>query len=224
MKPLVSFRWLPTVLCAVVAISSSVTSGQQASPPQENPPVQQTQKPEQTGPQSSEPSAPSSEASGTQKEAPSSAPPPASATPPAEQEKSEAQKPAPSNSKKSKPVARKTASKKRKPAAGAVGSSTDGKVVVRNGGAKDSSTQLTPGMTQEQQAHSRENTAQLLATTDSNLKTIAGRQLTDSQQSMLDQIHTYVRQSKAAAESGDLPRAHTLAYKAHLLSDELARK
>jgi hypothetical protein len=41
---------------------------------------------------------------------------------------------------------------------------------------------------------------------------------------MLDQIHTYVRQSKAASDSGDLTRAHTLAYKAHLLSDELIGK
>jgi len=64
----------------------------------------------------------------------------------------------------------------------------------------------------------------LLATTDSNLKTIAGRQLSDAQQSMLDQIHTYVRQSKDASDAGDLPRAHTLAYKAHLLSDELASR
>lgn len=77
-------------------------------------------------------------------------------------------------------------------------------------------------MSPEQELHSRENTAQLLATTDSNLKKVADRQLSSAQQSMLDQIHTYVRQSKDASDSGDLTRAHTLAYKAHLLSDELA--
>ena len=100
----------------------------------------------------------------------------------------------------------------------------DGKVVVRNGGAKDNTSQLSPGISKEQEQHDRENTNQLLTTTDANLKTVAGRQLNASQQSMLNQIHTYVSQSKAASSAGDLPRAHTLAYKAHLLSDELAKK
>lgn len=99
-----------------------------------------------------------------------------------------------------------------------------GKVVVRNGGAKDNSAQLNPAMTQEQAQHSKESTVQLLATTDANIKAVAGRQLSPAQQSMLNQIHAYLRQSKAASASGDLARAHTLAYKAHLLSDELARQ
>jgi len=41
---------------------------------------------------------------------------------------------------------------------------------------------------------------------------------------MLAQIHSYVNQSKAASDAGDLERANTLASKAHLLSDELAKK
>lgn len=102
--------------------------------------------------------------------------------------------------------------------------SQSGKVVVRNGGAKGDAPQLSPGMSQEQALHQRENTAQLLATTDANLKRIAGRQLTPAQQSTLDQIHSYLRQVKAASDSGDVARAHTLAFKAHLLSDELAGK
>lgn len=96
--------------------------------------------------------------------------------------------------------------------------------MVRNGGAKDNSVQLNPAMTQEQALHSKENTAQLLATTDANVKAVTGRQLSSAQQSTLDQIHAYVRQSRAASASGDLVRAHTLAYKAHLLSDELTRE
>ena len=99
-----------------------------------------------------------------------------------------------------------------------------GKVVVRNGGAKEGTPELAPGTTKEQQFHKRENTNQLLATTDANLKSVAGRQLSSAQQSMMEQIRTYMTQSKAAADSGDLDRAHTLAYKAHLLSDELAKK
>jgi hypothetical protein len=99
-----------------------------------------------------------------------------------------------------------------------------GKVVIRNGGAKEGSPQLAPGTSKEQELHKRENTSQLLATTDANLKSVAGRQLTPAQQSMMEQIRTYMTQSKAASDSGDLDRAHTLAYKAHLLSDELAKK
>jgi hypothetical protein len=102
--------------------------------------------------------------------------------------------------------------------------SQSGKVVVRNGGAKEGSPQLAPGMSEEQTQHNRENTNQLLATTDANLKRVAGRQLSPAQQSMLEEIRTYMTQSKAAASAGDLNRAHTLAYKAHLLSDELAKK
>jgi hypothetical protein len=108
---------------------------------------------------------------------------------------------------------------KKKPA-----KTTSGKVIVRNGGATEGTPQLSPGISQEQAAHNRDNTEQLLATTDANLKSVAGRQLTPAQQSMVEQIHAYVTQSKAAADAGDLGRAHTLAFKAHLLSDELAKK
>jgi hypothetical protein len=100
---------------------------------------------------------------------------------------------------------------------------SSGKVVVRNGGAKESSPQISPAMTNEQALHQKENTTQLLATTDVNLKQVAGRQLTPAQESTVEQIRSYLKQSKEASDSGDLARAHTLAYKAHLLSDELAR-
>jgi hypothetical protein len=96
--------------------------------------------------------------------------------------------------------------------------------VIRNGGAAEGGSQISPGMSDQQAQHQRETTSQLLATTDANLKRVSGKQLTPSQQSMLDQINTYVRQSKTASDSGDVSRAHTLAFKAHLLSDELARK
>jgi len=121
-------------------------------------------------------------------------------------------------------TAAKPAVKKRRPVAKKSAQKQSEKVVIRNGGAKDNSGQLTPAMSPEQELHSRENTAQLLATTDSNLKKVTSQQLSTAQQSMLDQIRAYVRQAKAASDSGDLTRAHTLAYKAHLLSDELAAK
>jgi len=98
------------------------------------------------------------------------------------------------------------------------------KVVVRNGGAKEGVAQLTPATSPGQAKQQRASTAWLLAATDANLRRVAGRQLTPAQQSMIDEIHTYMSQAKAAAASSDTNRAQTLAYKARLLSDELARK
>jgi hypothetical protein len=103
-------------------------------------------------------------------------------------------------------------------------SSDPSKVVVRNGGANEGLAQLTPATSPGQARQQRASTATLLAATDANLKRVAGRQLTPAQQSMIDQIHTYMSQAKAAAASADTNRAQTLAYKARLLSDELARK
>jgi hypothetical protein len=96
--------------------------------------------------------------------------------------------------------------------------------VVRNGGAKEGSAQLSPAVNPAQAQSQRANTASLLAATDANLKRVAGRQLTPAQQRMVDEINTYMQQAKVAAASADTSRAQTLAYKAHLLSDELARK
>lgn len=98
------------------------------------------------------------------------------------------------------------------------------KVVVQNGGAKEGSTQLAPGISHEQEEHQRAKTDGLLAATDANLKRVTGRQLTPADESMVAQIRTYMRQAKSAADAGDVNRAHTLAYKAQLLSDELAQK
>lgn len=125
-------------------------------------------------------------------------------------------KPAPTHSK---------ASSGHPPNSTAPGSSGEpGKVVVRNGGTNDDVVHLAPGGTQEQELHNRENTTQLLATTDENLKRLAGRQLSPAEQGTVDQIHAYMRQAKSAADAGDLSRAHTLAFKAHLLSDDLAKR
>lgn len=99
-----------------------------------------------------------------------------------------------------------------------------GKVVVRNGGASADPVEISPGVTKEQELHDRENTEQLLATTETNLKSVEGRQLTPAQQSTLDQIRAYVRQAKAASATGDTTRARTLASKANLLAVELAKK
>ncbi len=188
-------RFLP----AIVVAASLLLAGIPLAAQDQNPSAAPTSPPDQSAPSpqspaETAPAAPKTDAQPSP-ENQTQAPPPA--TPPT---------PAPKLAKK-------------KPATRASGR----KVVVRNGGVKDESAQLAPGMSKEQELHSRETTAQLLVTTDANLKYVAGRQFTSQQQSLLDQIHTYIRQSKEASDSGDLTRAHTLAYKAHLLSDELRK-
>jgi hypothetical protein len=63
----------------------------------------------------------------------------------------------------------------------------------------------------------------MLDATETNLKKIAGRQLTTDQQGMVIQIHQFMDQSKTAVKDGDLERARTLAWKAQLLSEELVK-
>lgn len=66
-------------------------------------------------------------------------------------------------------------------------------------------------------------TQQLLDTTDNNVRSIEKRQLSANELSELAQIKDYVSQSRQAIKDGDLVRAHNLAIKAHLLSDDLAK-
>jgi hypothetical protein len=63
----------------------------------------------------------------------------------------------------------------------------------------------------------------LLGSAEENLKKISGRQLSSSQQDMVNQVHQFMEQSKVAVAAGDVERGHNLAMKAHLLSDELVK-
>ena len=94
------------------------------------------------------------------------------------------------------------------------------KIVVRQGGTADPSIQLAGGAGGDQATRLRAN--QMLAATEENLKKIAGRQLAANQQDMLNQVHQFTAQSKSAIAAGDFERGRTLAWKAQLLSEELA--
>jgi hypothetical protein len=96
------------------------------------------------------------------------------------------------------------------------------KKVVRNGGSPEPTVQLKGG-TAEEASHQRSTTDQLATATQENLKKIAERQLTPSQQEIVSQIKQFMEQSKAAVAAGDLERGRNLAMKAHLLSDELVK-
>ena len=119
----------------------------------------------------------------------------------------------------------KVASKKRRhhKSVAAPSSTVPEKKVVRNGGTADPAVQLAPGMSVEQASSQRQNTSQLLTATDSNLKEISSRQLNSSQQDSVSQIRKYMEQANAAEKAGDVQRAHNLASKALLLSDDLAK-
>jgi hypothetical protein len=96
-------------------------------------------------------------------------------------------------------------------------------VVVRNGGTTEGPVQLTGGTAAAKNSPQRANTERLLASTEDELKTTAGRQLDSAQQETVKQIHQYEARSKTALQAGDLELAHNLAVKAHLLADQLVK-
>ncbi len=95
------------------------------------------------------------------------------------------------------------------------------KIVVHQGGASEPIAQIVPGITQEEASHQRESAERLLASAESHLKQIAARSLTQTQQEMVIQIRQYMDGARSALKENDTQRAHTLAQKAYLLSDDL---
>jgi hypothetical protein len=97
------------------------------------------------------------------------------------------------------------------------------KTVVHQGGASEPIAQILPGITLEEASHQRENAEQLLVSTESNLKQLATRTLNPNQQEMFVQIRHYIDGARSALKESDTQRAHTLALKAYLLSDDLVK-
>ena len=94
------------------------------------------------------------------------------------------------------------------------------KIVVRHGGTTEPSIQLAGG---DRESQKRNETNQMLGSTDENLKKISSIQLNQDQQDTVSQIKQFVDESKKALASGDLERGHTLAWKAQLLSEDLVK-
>lgn len=111
-----------------------------------------------------------------------------------------------------------------RPSGGDPSAGPPSKTVVRNGGAQEHSDQIEPGVTTATAEQQRLSTARLLAATDANLKRVEARQLTKAEQSTIEEIRAYMNQARMASDRNDTSRAQTLAYKARLLSDELAGK
>lgn len=97
------------------------------------------------------------------------------------------------------------------------------KIIVRHGGSNDPSIQLAGGPTAEQASQQRNAIYQLLGVSDQNLKRAADMQLSAAQQDTVSQTRQFMEQSKAAMAAGDFERARTFAWKAQLLSEDLAK-
>jgi len=83
--------------------------------------------------------------------------------------------------------------------------------------------ELSAGLAADQQAYNKQTTAQLLEGTEANLKSIQ-RTLTATEQEMVAHIRNYMAEARAATADGDAVRAHNLALKARLLSNELVAR
>jgi len=97
------------------------------------------------------------------------------------------------------------------------------KTVVRHGSTAEPTTQLAPGITEEQAARQRETTTQLLSSTDAALQKLDVRELSTDQKETVEQIRKFMQQAKAADAEGDPQRSYKLALKAHLLTDALEK-
>jgi hypothetical protein len=69
----------------------------------------------------------------------------------------------------------------------------------------------------------RTSTTKLIDGTEANLKSLT-RQLSSDEQNTVAQIRNYLNQARAALKDSDLERAHNLAVKANLLSNELVKR
>jgi hypothetical protein len=83
--------------------------------------------------------------------------------------------------------------------------------------------QISPGPTPSDTAHSQTSTDQLLQGAEANLNGIT-RTLSKDEEAMRAQIREFIKQSRTATTENDPARAHTLAVKARLLSDELVKQ
>jgi hypothetical protein len=83
--------------------------------------------------------------------------------------------------------------------------------------------QIAPGPTPADTTRNQTSTDQLLQGAEANLNGIT-RQLSKEEEAMRAQIRDFITQSRKATTENDPARAHTLAVKARLLSDDLVKQ
>ena len=82
---------------------------------------------------------------------------------------------------------------------------------------------ISSAMPHDEATDSKRTTLQLLEATDVNLRNLK-RTLSPDEKAIVEQIRAYQQQARTADQQGDVVRAHNLALKAHLLSDELVKR
>lgn len=95
------------------------------------------------------------------------------------------------------------------------------KVVVKEGGASETPTQVTPKIEPGKANYERQSTTGLIAATEANLERLKDYRLSRDQKATVEQIRLFVKQAREANGAADFERAHTLALKARVLSDDL---
>lgn len=98
-----------------------------------------------------------------------------------------------------------------------------GKVIVPEGSVGEPTNTISTTMPTAKENETKLNTEKSLQTTERDLKAITWVPTLD-QKTMMDQIRTYITQSRSANTDGDVLRASNLAQKARLLCDELLKK
>jgi hypothetical protein len=99
------------------------------------------------------------------------------------------------------------------------------KVVIHHGGTSDPVSEIVPGITLEEAHRQRESAEQLLTASDTSLQQLAAHKLNAKQEETVIQIRQYMGAARNALKgnNSDTQRAHTLALKAYLLSDDILK-
>jgi hypothetical protein len=97
------------------------------------------------------------------------------------------------------------------------------KIVVRQGGAEEPAAQIVTDMPPEDATRMRDESERLLTSAGESMKRLAGRSLDEQQQETVLQIDHYIDVARSALKQGDISRGHTLALKASLLADDVAK-
>ncbi len=97
------------------------------------------------------------------------------------------------------------------------------KKIVRNGGVSDPEITFEPSMTPQRMLQEADETKQLIAGTETNLKLIVARGPDAERQDVIGEVKNYIGLARSSLDSGDVERAHKLAMKASVLTDDMVR-
>jgi hypothetical protein len=147
-------------------------------------------------------------------EQPPATPPPATAPP----------KPAATKAKTRHRAPKKSGASTPPPAPAPATTAKSNANTVPEGGANEASVQISAEVPRDAAAQQRQDTNQLLESTEANLRKIGTRNFSENDKAAMRQIRNYITQSRLAMQDGDLERAYNLATKANLLSNEFVKR